>query len=419
MEAAEVFEEWSTYASKKQLVRRDVDFDSIVRNLDTKIISVTGIRRSGKSSSLMLLLQLLASRGTNVGYINVEDSRIRNDRQILDKALKWFGGEGYLLLDEITGADDWQGWLSRTHELLKGRLRLVVSSSRGAATAPNKSLRGRVLRVELFPLSLREFLVFKGVDIEKTTVGRGRVEKAFSDYMKYGGFPEVVLTENDTDKVRILDSYFRDIVGIDIAEAAGADVGIVERFGRYAIMSPYFSASKALNFFKTVGYKIGKEKILQLERYSEAANLFFFIPIFSYNVKDRSQYPRKAYCGDVGFYYSNTGKMEFGRLFENLAFLELRRRLQEAGEICYWKNKDGLEVDFVVKKGNEVSEVIQVVYDLENEKTYKREVEALSLCAGELRPKRATILTRDVTENKQVNGTKIRFVRLMDWLLEK
>ncbi|MEW6328765.1 MAG: ATP-binding protein [Candidatus Micrarchaeota archaeon] len=418
MSSSDVFEEWNAYAKKKELLPREVDFDSVLSNAEFKLVAVTGIRRCGKSSLLMLLAQKIEKEGGKVGYINIEDSRLKGDKNLLDNVLKWFGDGGFLLLDEITNASDWQGWLARTHELLKGKIRLIVSSSRKSLVLPNRPLRGRILAFELYPLSFKEFLKFKGIVIEKTTVGRGRVEKAFLEYLKYGGFPEVALVKEEIDKVRILGAYFKDIVGLDVAEISGQDINVVETFGKYVIQSPYFSASKCLNFFKTLGYKIGKEKILQLEKYSQACYLFFFVPIFSYGIKDKSQYPRKTYCGDNGFSYGVTGKMDFGRLFENVTFLELKRRTQGQEEICYWKNKQGLEVDFVIKRGNDVSEIMQVVYEFNDEKTRKREINAIVECARELNPAKVTILTRDTAETKTFDGVEIRFVPLMDWLLE-
>ncbi len=184
------------------------------------------------------------------------------------------------------------------------------------------------------------------------------------------------------------------------------------------LQSTYFSASKCLNFFKTLGFKTGKEKMLSLERHSQAAYLFYFNQIFSYKMKDQSQYPRKAYAGDTGFYYSQTGKIDYGKLFENTAFLELKRRTDNHSEICYWKNKRGTECDFVIKKGTNVSEAIQVVYDMGDEKTRKREINGIVECAKELKPKKATILTKDTRETITAGRTKISIMPLMDWLME-
>ncbi len=417
MEASEIFEEWNTYALRKTLLQRDINLTEIERTSQSKIVAITGIRRCGKSSVLMLLAQKLANEGKKVCYVNVEDSRLQSEKDVLDQILKWFGDEGFMLLDEITSAKDWNGWLARTHELLKGKLHLVVGSSRRSLVVPSKPLRGRILPMELFPLSFKEFLIFKQVAVESTTAGRGRLESALSEYLKFGGFPEVVLAGEEIDKVRILDSYFKDIVGLDIAELSHEDPTTVATFGRCVIQSTYFSASKCLNFFKSLGYKIGKEKLLQLEKYSEAGYLFFFIPVFSHSIKDRSLYPRKAYCGDVGFSYVTSGKTDWGKLYENTVFLEHKKRLGDR-EICYWKNEAGEEVDFVVKRGFEVNEVCQVVYDLSSAATERREVAGLISCMKELKLYTALILTKDVSECRRVGDYTITFKPLLNWLLE-
>lgn len=128
--------------------------------------------------------------GHTVGYVNVDDSRITDHPETLDEVLKWFGDTGYLILDEITSAHDWQGWLARSHELHKGQLHIIVSSSQKSLLVPNKPLRGRILSFEMLPLSFREYLAFRGVKPKKTTASRGEVERMFLDYAMYGGFPK-------------------------------------------------------------------------------------------------------------------------------------------------------------------------------------------------------------------------------------
>jgi hypothetical protein len=419
MEPSEIFSEWDVYAKRKELVPRDIDSQGIINNSDLKIIGLTGIRRSGKSSALMLLAKELTIKKEKVAYVNLEDSRLAGEDEPLDDVIKWFGDEGYLLLDEVTRAKDWEGWLARTHELLKGKLKLIVSSSRGALFAPSRPLRGRILPIEMYPLAFKEYLEFKEIEPGKTTAARGKIEAAFSEYQKYGGFPEIAFVKNDLDKIRILNSYFRDIIGLDIAEASGSDISLVEAFGRYLLQSPYFSASKCLNFMSTLGFKIGKEKILLLERSAQESFLFFFVPIFAYNIKDRSQYPRKAYCGDTGFFYAGTGVFDLGRTYENLAYLELRRRTQRMQDICYWKDKAGHEVDFIVRNGRQVSQAIQVVYDLHDEKTKKREIASLVRCAIELKAEKTLILTKDEVGKQTLEGIEVEFIPLLKWLMSR
>src|SRR4030043_1829163 len=150
MEPFDIFEEWDTYAKKKQLTNRDVDLKAFINNSKLKIVALTGIRRSGKTSILMLLAQTLTSQGKHVCYINLEDNRLQNRDNVLDETIKWFGDTGFMLLDEITAVPEWEGWLARTHELLKGQLYLIISSSRKSIASPTKPLRGRMLPYDLY-----------------------------------------------------------------------------------------------------------------------------------------------------------------------------------------------------------------------------------------------------------------------------
>jgi predicted AAA+ superfamily ATPase len=412
-----VFEEWKVYAEKKELKERDIDFNSVISNSTLKIIPITGIRRSGKTSVLILLYQALIHKERKVGYINLEDSRINSDKQVLDNILRWFGDEGYLLLDEITSAYDYEGWLARNHEMLKGKLNIIVSSSRRNLVVPNKPLRGRLLPYELYPLSFKEFLRFNKIPVELTTAGIGKIEKALNEYLLYGGFPEAVLLPEKTEKVRLLNSYFKDIIGLDVAEIAKENISTVGLFGKYVLNSSYFSASKCLNFFKSVGYKIAKQSLLYLEKYSQEGYLFFFIPIFSHTLKDKTQYPRKAYAGDTGFLYAITGKTDWGRLYENAIYLELKRKLSKNEEINYWKNKSGQEVDFVIRRGIQTKEIIQSSFDMADAKTRDREIDAVVKCAKECRIKKALILTKQQDEKVSLEGISIRIMPLWKWFL--
>jgi len=414
----EIFEEWDIYAQRKKLKQRDIDSNFLINTSKFKIIAITGIRRSGKTSLLILLRQMLKKKNEKVRYVNLEDSRIKDKKKVLDDILAWFGDSGYLLLDEITSVDDWTGWLSRYHEMLKGKLKIIVSSSRKGLAIPSKVLRGRILPQELYPLSFKEFLQFNNIKFEKTTISIGKTKRAVDEHLIFGGFPEIALIDNKTDKISISNSYFRDIIGLDVAEISRENISVVELFGKYIIDAPYFSASKCLNFFKTLGYKIGKQSILNLEKNSQESYLFFFVPIFSYNIKDRSQYPRKSYLGDTGFMYSIGGKKDKGRLFENSVFLELKRRLSQNHEINYWKNKDGIEADFVIREGLKIKEIIQVVYELNDEKTKDREIKGLISCAKEFKIKKGTIITKDYQAVETLDDIKIEFIPLWKWLLK-
>jgi predicted AAA+ superfamily ATPase len=419
MSSPRVFEEWDAYVSQRQLIDREINLEKIIDASNRKIVAITGIRRSGKSSLLMLIRQMLAERGEKVAYINLEDDRINTKPHLLDDALKWFGDEGTLLLDEVTAAKDHEGWLSRSHELLKDKLRIIITSSRASLTTPSKPLRGRIYPFELYPLSFAEYLSFKKIDIEPTTAGRGRLERSLLEYLQFGGFPEVSLTSNDTEKVAILGGYLRDIVGLDIAEVSSIDLATVKAFTDYALQTPTFSASKTLQFLKALGHKLGKDRILSLERYTESSYLIHYLHLYSRNIKDRAQYPRKAYPGDTGFAYALSGRLDMGRLAENAVLLHLRRRNISPTEVNYWKDHRGAETDFVIRRGNTAEEAIQVTWDLSDPRTYKREVNGLAKCASELSAEKATIITNGEEGEVNVNGVEIYIKPITDWLATK
>ena len=412
----EVFEESTTYAKSRDLRPRNFQLDAIVEMSSSKIVAVTGVRRSGKSSLLMLLTGNIAALGEKVAYINAEDSRLPTET-LLEEALKWFGDEGYLIIDEITSAGDWSGWLARNHDMQKGKLKLIVSSSRTGLVLPPKALRGRIRQMEVFPLSFLEFADFREVKIKTTTAGRGRLESVLVEYERYGGFPETALVENGAEKVAILNDYFQQIVALDVAESAREDVAAARLFGRYVLSSPYFSASKCLNYFRSVGYKIGKEKILVLEQYAQESYLFFFVPVAGRSIKDQTQYPRKSYPVDSGLLCSVGGIEDKGRLLECAVFLELRRRLRADEDILYWRNASGGEVDFIIMKGAETIGAYQVTYEMKDPKTRKREIGSLGECLDETGCDNGMMITWGEHEDGVAEDGRMKIVKAVDWLL--
>jgi predicted AAA+ superfamily ATPase len=419
MEPNAVFEEWSEYAGRANHRQRETVLP--IDLAERKVICLTGVRRSGKSSLLMYAFQRTEGKKA---FLNLEDSRLSGKTDVLDEALGWFGDEGVLFLDEVSAVDGWEGWLARMHELAKGKLRIICSSSRAAFLKPAKPLRGRLAAIELFPLSFAEFLGFRNIELERTTAGKGKMERALEEYLRYGGFPEPVLINDETEKVSTLQEYFNDIVALDVAEASGESVELVELFGACLLKSAYFSATKFVNTLKSAGYGVGKSSLLSLEKYMEDAYLFFFVPIFSFNIADRLQYARKVYAVDTGFLYAVSGIEDKGRFYENAVFLKLRREKSRNPpvEINYWKSKEGHEVDFVLRKGLDAIKLVQVVYELDD-KSKKREIRALIKAGGEFglgkKENELIVVTKDYDAIEKIEGYHVRFVRLGKWLLER
>jgi len=405
----------------------------------TQVISVVGVRRCGKTYLLLnTMKQLLRElRKDNIVYVNFEHERLRNlDAGDLEELLvaqrEIFEPDEtkpvYLFLDEIQNVRDWDKWVRRIHDERRFRIFITGSSSKLLSREIATSLRGRCLSFTLYPFSFAEFLKAKKYPLESLaeiqySEERGKVLKLLREYMEFGGFPEVVLEGDEETKNRLLSSYFETIFYKDIVERYGVkNLALLDGFLRYAInnFSSYLSLTKVEKYFKSTGIKCSKKTLANFLRYSEAVFLLFPLEIFSYKIKDRMQYPRKIYCVDTGIINRFTQKISenLGRLAENVVYLELRRRFEPpTHELFYWRDRQFGEVDFVVKEGLRVKQLVQVCWDPSDEETKKREVRGLVRAMGEFGLKEGLVLTGDFEGEEKVGGKRIVYRPLWKWLL--
>ena len=417
-DVSDILAEWGNAASGKPLKNRAFDVNRAIAESGKRVVSVTGIRRAGKSSVLMLIYRKLKSMGKKSAYANLEDNRLQFP-QVLDTILKQAPDAEWLLLDEVTTANGWENWIHRVNELKSVRL-ITTSSLNKLSRFPPKALRGRISYFELFPLSFAEFLKFRSIKMPVTAREIGQVERALEEYLVYGGFPEVVLSDN---KIRIIQEYLNSIVALDIATLSTAPLKLVSDFSAQLVGTTLFSATKSENTMKNIGHKVGKATLLELEHLFETAYLAFFVPVFSTKVKDEALYPRKVYMGDTGFFYAASGKKNFGRIYENAVFLHLRRTLNPLEQISYYRSPGNREVDFIVRQGMTVKKLIQVVYDMEEEETKNREFGALAEAAKEFgldgAKNELLVITKNIEAREEVGGIKITCKRLWKWLAEE
>ena len=158
----------------------------------------------------------------------------------------------------------------------------------------------------------------------------------------------------------------------------------------------------------------------------EEAFLFFSLQRFSYRVRETAAANRKIYCIDNGFVTGRGVRFspDIGRLVENLVAVALHKRaLDGACELYFWRGAGQREVDFVVKEGREVTQLIQVCWDMTGGDTRKREIRALLQAGAELSCDRLLVLTADADSEEEVEWFgkrgRIRLLPLWRWLSEK
>lgn len=425
-----IYEYWK--AELPSARRRDFNF--AVAGLDF-INDVVGIRRAGKTYLLFSLIRYLTEvrkvdkRATL--YINFENRRLYPPKEeFLTEIVEFVYAEGllerfkklYLFLDEIQNIQGWQRWIRSIYDEFKGRIKIFVSGSNQKLLEKEyaRLLTGRHLSIRVYPLSFREYLEFHDIPLDPrgalTERERSIVKKQLKNYVQFGGFPEVALS---SQKEEILQQYFHDIVTRDIMfrEKIRKNLSLMEELGIYLVnnVATLVSFRKLANFFSSRGTRISVPTLQSYFRLFEDAFLFFAARIFSYKIKDQMQHPMKLYCIDTGLInaLSVTFSKNLGRLYENVVAVELKRRKLDS---YYWKDAQGREVDFVVKKGLEVSQLIQVSLNVESVETKKREITSLFKAAEELSCRNLLIITEENEMEEKHLGRKISYVPLWKWL---
>lgn len=387
-----------------------------------EILAITGARRSGKTSLMYLLIReaLKDVQSRQILYVNLDDPTFEDSHlpQILDAYERLMDPQGkrYIFLDEVQRKEGWERWLKRLYDSHED-VKLVVSGSNGSLLMTEYStlLTGRDLAYELFPLSFKGFLEFRGFKTENEVAllrNKNRLLHLLDEYMGHGGFPEVTLTPDVDMKVMLLKRYFRTIITRDII--ARFDVrqkGKLEKLAVYLVTNMANDIS-AKSIAKVL--ELTTTTVREYMDYFEDAYLFFYVNHFSYSLKSQYTYARKVYCLDTGLRNAISFRFseDLGRLLENVVYLELRKR----GEVYYWSQR-GTEVDFVLKEGLEVSDLVQVCYDMSEEATRTREVGSLRKAMEEFGLEHGTIVTMGEEGAEEVGEGAIHIVPLWKWLL--
>jgi len=433
MEKNEIFEillDWNYWGNYKDNSKERPEYLRKIRELvkTKEIVVVKGVRRSGKSTIIAQFIRKLIEekkvRAEDTLIVNFEDPRFYElnlsvFNQIYDTYLeKMQANPAYVVLDEVQEVDGWEKFARFLHEAKKVNVIVTGSSSKLLSEEYSTLLSGRHVDSEVFPLSFREYLSFKGLSVESEVEKikeRYRIKGILREYMEYGGFPKVCLVDQ-REKRTILQSYFNDIVIKDVQRRFNVkEVDKLEQLAKYYLANT--STLHSFNKIKNI-LNISLDSVERFSKYLSIARLFFFIPKFSFSLKEQILNPKKVYCIDVGlrnvvgFKFSS----DIGKIAENIVFLSIIEKEAESN-IFYWKDAKH-EVDFLIKgKRNKISSLIQVCWDVNKEETKKREVGSLIEASKEFGCNNLFVITEDYEKEETVSGKKIQFIPLWKWLL--
>lgn len=402
-----------------------------------KAITIIGPRRAGKTFFLFNNMERLKNvKRTEILYVNLEDDRLLPlELEDMDKILKTYyeiypenrKKMIYLFLDEVQNIDGWELFVRRVLDSENAQVFLTGSSSKLLAKEIATSMRGRAIPYIILPFSFREFLRVKEFELEKflSSDKKAWLMKYLDEFIRWGGFPEVVLDDDELSRVRTLKDYVEIMLMRDMAERHKIKNITVLRMLFSALQASFskeFSVHKFFNYLKSQGIKISKNTLYEYFRYFEDA--FAILPVrrFGYSIRETEQSIPKVYQIDNGYagQLSASFSHNIGRLMENLVAVEwLRRRsLNPKLEFYYWKDISGKEIDFVIKEGPKICELVQVCYDIEDFDTRLRETKALIKASIELKCNNLSVITWDYEETETNDNKKLTYIPLWKWLLQ-
>lgn len=378
---------------------------------------ITGPRRAGKS---VFALQMLSAQ--NFAYLNFDDDLLLNnfDENLLwQRLLEVYPDFNYLLLDEIQNLPGWDVWAGK---LYRRGVNLVITGSNANLLSNEMAsvLTGRYLQISILPFSFREVADYKNVKVSvDTPAEKAGFLQDVTDFLQYGGFPETILSRNIVRNY--LSSLFDSVLLKDITKRYNVrNTGELYNLAGYLLANfgnPFSinDLAKELNLGSVHTAK-------KFCKYLEEPYLFFYLPRYNSRLKLMQKAPRKAYVVDNGFITARAFELSrnLGRLLENLVFVELiRRRFSMPNTLFYYRTRNDKEIDFVCREMHQVTQLIQVSYDVSNPKTLKREILALTEAAGELRCENLLLITWDEERQIEENSYTINVTPVWKWLLEE
>ena len=387
-----------------------------------EIIVLSGVRRSGKTTLLYQTIRLLLTTNKvpaqNILFVNCDEPEIAGRKNTLTEAVDTYRreiapkGTIYLLFDEVQAVENWEREIKSLYDRKHSKILLSGSSLYLLDSQVSTLLSGRYFTVPVYPLDFSEYLQFHSIVPARDSATRAaqkyEITAKLRQYLHEGGFPVVVLQQDERTKQDYLRAYYDSIVYRDIIRT-----NVVRNQKALASLLHYLTTNIASPYsYRRLKEMLGTdiETVRDYIHFAGMAKILFEVQAFAYSLPAQARQNKKIYCIDTGL--RNAVSFRFsedeGKLAENLVFLELVR---SGLTPFYWKGTR--EVDFVTSSPDTTLTAINVCYC---DEIPDREFEGLKEFAGEFGGKvdRLLILTKDY---EAING-KIACIPLWRWLLD-
>lgn len=376
---------------------------------------VIGVRRSGKST---LCFQALESADVKYAYADFDDERLQGIdsgqlNELLEVLYKIYGDFEYLFLDEIQDVDGWHLFVNR---MLRKKMHVVITGSNAKLLSSELAthLAGRAKEIHLYPFSFAEYCAMKGIDTERqSTKAEGIRRAAFDEYMRHGGFPELL---SISDKRAYVSALVDNILKRDIEQRYNISYkAAFEQLAQHLLnVSPTSIVTTDLaDTFHIKSEHTVKNYLAYLRQ------AFILIGIRKYTAKSKVRVTQeKVYAVDVALMNQRADAFagdNLGWRLKTVVLLHLMKRCKQNGwDLYYLKERSG-ECDFIVCSGKTVMQAIQVSYDTAAEKTRKREINGLWLANRQTQCEDLLLLTDHEYGDMVKDGHRITIRPVYDW----
>jgi len=393
---------------KKYIGTERTTLSQIQRELKIPHIKdIIGVRRCGKTILMYQIISTLMKDNIdvkNILYLNFDDPELTDLEETIKTSLHINPDISHVFFDEIQNVKEWEKTIRVYYDRKKFKQIFVSGSSASLISRDiGKTLTGRHVTTILTPFSFQEYLQQQKIEKPTAISNREKVMHYLENYLKNGGFPETIGTDQLLSKSILLDLY-NDILSRDIVSRFDADLDIVKKIGYYlmtniGVLFSYNSVARALN--------LHYETVKKYVPYFEEVFLFYVVSFFSWKIKTTIKKDMKCYSIDTGL--RNTVSFKFsddlGKLSENIVLIELKRR---GKEVYFWKGKR--EVDFIVRQESNLT-AINVTF---TDEIAPREKEGLLEFKEKYKNVHLVIITKEL---EQTDADGIQYIPLWKWLL--
>ena len=400
-----------------------------------QIITIPGVRRSGKSSKMKLVINDLVKAGVspqNILWMGFDDERLADmSQQDLNEILEAYRelypttplSEVYMFFDELQLIEGWELFVMRIHKSYCKHIYISGSNAKMLSQEIATSLRGWALEYRTYPLSFAEYCHFLAIPTERLNEQQTtQLRLAWDDYNRYGGFPEVVLTPDRLLRDKLLQTYYNAMLFRDLVERHSiSSIGVLRYFIKRIMnnVTKPTSINSLYNDIRSQGLKISKDELYKWADYLCESFMFIRIPRYTPSLIAEETGLKKYYFIDNGMRQNILlpHSQDEGKLLESSVLLHLCRRCGELEKVTYFLKEK--ECDFVLQHEDIVLQLIQVCWQMEDAETRAREIAGLLEARKVTHCDNLSIITHQQEETIQQDGLTIHVVPAWKWMLAK